>query len=83
MTRLTDAHDDTVAVSLGVYHMLVGAANVVVEHLCRFRFLDFDILAFNHRFHEMLMAELAELPPEFSIVHHKHVATSTDKIVQI
>lgn len=64
------AHGDTVAVSLGVKHMLIRSHAEIMQHLYRFRVLDRNMRSLHHCFHEVLVDELPESPPELAVLHH-------------
>ena len=83
ISERTYTHNDAVAPSFRMLHVLFWFMDVVIEHLYGFSLLNLHILLFDCSFHKMLMCNLAESPPEVSIVHDQHVMTPTDEIVEI
>lgn len=78
---LTQTHDNAVAKSFWVVHVLSRCHDKVSAHLHCLCIHEFGVLPLDHRLHEMLMDDLAESAPHIAIVHHKKVVSACDKAV--
>ena len=58
--------------------MIIRIDHEVPHHLSRFRVLDMDMLLLTHRLHEVLMHQLADLPPCLTIIHDEEVIALGD-----
>ncbi len=58
--------------------MVLGIHEEVVDHLNRFRVLDMDMLLLANRLHKILMDNLSDLAPCFTIVHNQKVISLCD-----
>lgn len=60
--------------------MLVRPHTKVSHHLHRLRVLDLDMALFDHRFHEVLVYELAHRSPQRPILHDEQVRPARDDV---
>lgn len=61
-------------------HMVLWPHEKILDHLVRFRLLDFKMLFFAHGLHESLVNELPHGTPGFPILHHQDMVTVSDQV---
>lgn len=79
--NLTQAHDDTVAVSLGMLHEIVGQRPKIMHHLHGFGVLQDEIFPFNTTLIEVIVNQLPDRSPLLTVAHDERVIAACDEIV--
>lgn len=80
---LTEGIRDTVAIALGVLHVLLRCDQEVVHELGRLGVLEMDVLFLAHRLHEVLVNQLTNLSPLITILHQEQMIPLSDEIPDI
>lgn len=81
-TIRTQTHNDAVAEPLWMEHVVLRILPEIVQKLNGLGVLDGDVLPLHHRLHEMLVDQLAEFPPEVSILHDQEMVPAGHQIVR-